>query len=66
MIAAGVAAKADVVLPPIFSGHAVLQRAAKVPVWGQAAPGEKIVVTLDRATASGVAAADGNGASTWI
>ncbi|MEQ1861029.1 MAG: sialate O-acetylesterase [Chthoniobacteraceae bacterium] len=37
-------AHADVKLPAIFSAHAVLQREASVPVWGWAAPGEKVRV----------------------
>ncbi len=31
---------------PVFSDHMILQRDAEIPVWGSAAPGEKIVVTL--------------------
>lgn len=46
-------------LPPLFSDHAVLQRADKVPVWGRGNPGENVSVTLDQATARGVAGADG-------
>ncbi|CAM3123632.1 sialate O-acetylesterase [Rariglobus hedericola] len=43
---------ADVTLPAIFSDHAVLQKSAKVPVWGRGEPGEKISVTLGSAKAS--------------
>lgn len=46
-------------LPSIFSDHAVLQKSAKVPVWGQADPGENVKVSLDGATAE--ATADANG-----
>ena len=35
---------AKVVLPPVLSSHMVLQRGMKVPVWGTAAPGEKVTV----------------------
>ena len=35
---------ADVKLPPVLSSHMVLQRGMKVPVWGTAAPGEKVTV----------------------
>ena len=35
---------ANVMLAPLFTDHAVLQRDIAVPVWGQAAPGEKITV----------------------
>ncbi|MEI6165628.1 MAG: sialate O-acetylesterase [bacterium] len=51
--------QAEVTLPPIFSAHAVLQKAAKVPIWGRAAPGEKVTVTLDKATAETTADATG-------
>jgi sialate O-acetylesterase len=33
-------------LPSLFSDHLVLHRAACVPVWGHAAPGEEIAVTI--------------------
>lgn len=33
-------------LPKVFSDHMVLQRDRVVPVWGSAAPGEKITVTF--------------------
>src|SRR5688572_10317858 len=39
-------AKSDVKLPAIFSDHAVLQREVKVPVWGTAAPGEEVTVSI--------------------
>lgn len=39
-------AAADVVLPPVFGDHMVLQRDRDIPVWGTAAPGERVVVTL--------------------
>jgi sialate O-acetylesterase len=39
-------ASADVTLPSIFSDHMVLQRAAVVPVWGWADPGEKVTVSI--------------------
>lgn len=37
--------RADVTVPPVFSDHAVLQHGVAVPVWGTAAPGEKVTVT---------------------
>ena len=37
---------------PLFSDHAVLQREVPVPVWGTAAPGEKITVTYRETIAS--------------
>jgi sialate O-acetylesterase len=38
---------ADVSLPKIIDSHMVLQRKAKVPIWGWATPGESVSVTLD-------------------
>ena len=38
------AVHANVVLPPVLSSHMVLQRGMKVPVWGTAAPGERVTV----------------------
>lgn len=40
------AARADVKLPAIFGDHMVLQRAAKIPVWGTADAGEKVTVKV--------------------
>jgi sialate O-acetylesterase len=37
---------AAVELPPVLSSHMVLQCDIPVPIWGSAAPGEKIVVTF--------------------
>ncbi len=39
-----VAGYAAIVLPPVLSSHMVLQRGMNVPVWGTAAPGEKVTV----------------------
>jgi sialate O-acetylesterase len=39
-------ARADVKLHPLFTDQMVLQRDAECPVWGTAAPGEKVTVTL--------------------
>jgi sialate O-acetylesterase len=39
-------AYADVQLSPIFGDRMVLQRAAPLPVWGEAAPGERVEVRL--------------------
>jgi sialate O-acetylesterase len=39
-------AHAKVTLPAMFTDHAVLQRDMPVPVWGQAAPGKEITVTI--------------------
>lgn len=42
-----------------FSSHMVLQSGKPVPVWGQAAPGESVTVTLGSQSKSATAAADG-------
>lgn len=46
-------------LPPIFSDNMVLQHDLSVPIWGQAAPGEKVSVKFKTQEKSTVA--DGNG-----
>src|SRR5471032_3357650 len=51
--------RADVKLPAIFGDHMVLQQEAKLPVWGWADPGEKIIVTFGAAKAETTAGADG-------
>jgi len=51
---------ADVSLPALFSDHAVLQRAEKVPIWGYADPGEEITITI--AGEKAMARADVHGA----
>ena len=52
-------ARADVTLPAIFSDHLVLQREAAVPIWGVAAPGEDVTVSVADQSKSGKAGADG-------
>ena len=52
-------ARADVKLPAIISDHMVLRRTAKVPVWGNAAPGEDVTVSLNGQTAKAKADAAG-------
>jgi sialate O-acetylesterase len=49
----------DLRLPKIFGDHMVVQRGVPIPVWGWAAPGEKIVVNLGGAVAAGTADKDG-------
>ncbi len=51
--------RGDVTVPAIFSDHMVLQREARVPVWGSAAPGEKVTVTLAGQSHSTTAGSDG-------
>ncbi len=52
-------ASAEVRLPSFFSDHAVLQQGVPVPVWGWAAPGEAVTVTLAGQTRTAKAGADG-------
>ena len=60
--AAAVAAwgvQAAVWMPHVFGDNMVLQRGQRVPVWGKAAPGEKVTVAFAGQTVSAVAGADG-------
>jgi len=52
-------ALADVKLPAIISDHMVLQKSAKVPIWGKADPGEQVTVTLNGQSAKATADAAG-------
>ena len=52
ILAASIAAHADVTLPKLLSSHMVLQRNMPIHIWGDAAPGEQITVDLHGATAS--------------
>jgi sialate O-acetylesterase len=52
----------QVKLARLFSDHVVLQRQKPIPVWGWAAAGEKVTVTLAGQTASAKADASGK----WI
>ena len=54
-----VAQAAPRLLDPMFADHAVVQRDRPIPVWGQAAPGAKVDVTLGPDHASATAGADG-------
>ena len=38
--------QAEVRLPAVISSHMVLQQGMPVPIWGSAAPGEKVIVTF--------------------
>jgi sialate O-acetylesterase len=51
---------ADVKLPAIFGDHMVLQQDGKIPVWGTAAPGEEVKVTVGTNSASATADQDGH------
>src|SRR5258706_15432476 len=52
-------ARADVKLPSVINENMVLQRDTKVPIWGTAAPGEKVTVTFSKQTVSATADAGG-------
>lgn len=51
--------RADVTLPSILSHHAVLQKSDRTSIWGKAATGEKVSVSLGGAHAETTAGADG-------
>lgn len=48
--------QAEVVLPPLFTDHAVLQAGDGTPVWGTARDGEQVTVSIGGVNASTVAA----------
>ena len=50
---------AEVKPSALFSDHVVLQSGMAVPVWGTAAPGERVTVTLNGQKQSATASADG-------
>ena len=52
-------ALAEVKLPAILSDHMVLEKAARVPIWGKADPGEQVTVSLNGKTAKASAGSDG-------
>lgn len=45
-LAASASLMATIELPPLFANHAVLQRGEPILVWGQATPGQSLVVEL--------------------
>jgi len=53
-------ARADVTLPSLFGDHMVLQRSVATAVYGQAASGESITVTIANHKATVVADSDGH------
>jgi len=59
LVQAGVA-RADVILASPFTSHMVMQREMKVPVWGTAAPGERITVEFAGQKQTVVADQDGH------
>ncbi|MGH7601730.1 MAG: sialate O-acetylesterase, partial [bacterium] len=52
-------ATAQIKLPAIFSGNMVLQRNAKIPIWGTAKPGQQITVTIHQQSKTSTADRDG-------
>jgi len=56
-------ALADVKLPALFADNMMVQRDARIPVWGTAAPGEKITIRLSDRKASATAGDDGKWAA---
>ena len=56
---AGSARAEEPVLDAMFQDHAVLQRNRPAPVWGRAAPGASVVVSLGDVRAQAVAGPDG-------
>jgi sialate O-acetylesterase len=52
-------ARGDVTLPALFGSHMVLQRDMKDRVWGKAAPGEEVSVSINGQTKTAKAGDDG-------
>lgn len=52
-------ARADVKLPALFGDNMILQRGVNAPIWGEAAPGEKVTVSIAGQTKTIMAGADG-------
>jgi sialate O-acetylesterase len=51
--------RADVVLAPLFTDHAVLQQGKPIPIWGTASPGETVTVLFHGETVSTKPGPDG-------
>ncbi|MEO6002623.1 MAG: sialate O-acetylesterase [Opitutus sp.] len=62
LLLAPLLAHAGITLGPGFKDHAVVQRGKPLPVWGQATPGEKLVVTFRGQTLNTTVDANGR----WI
>jgi sialate O-acetylesterase len=58
-LALAAAARAEVTLPAMFSEHMVLQADVAAPVWGWAAPGEEVSVSISGQTKTATANAQG-------
>ena len=59
-LAMAITASAEVKLPPVISSHMVLQRDMPAPVWGTAAPNEKVTVKFRDQQKETVADGKGN------
>lgn len=59
VLAFGITVKADVTLPPVISDHMVLQRDVAAPIWGKAAPGEEVSISIAGQMKKAVADAKG-------
>jgi sialate O-acetylesterase len=57
---AGSTAEAEIKLPAIFGSHMVLQRDQANPVWGKAAPGEQVTVSMGDQDLADTAGDDGS------
>src|SRR3954447_14323622 len=55
LLSVSIAARAEVRLPAIISDNMVLQQQTKVRIWGNANPGERVVVMLQQKSSSTVA-----------
>ncbi|MCW8133331.1 MAG: sialate O-acetylesterase [Planctomycetota bacterium] len=56
---AAASARAEVSLPAVFGDNMVVQREAKVPVWGKAEAGEDVTVTFGKQSVKATADKDG-------
>ena len=61
ILIAAIHAQADVKLPAVISDNMVLQRDAKVPIWGWAQPGEEVTVSVSWLRTQWSAKADKDG-----
>ena len=51
-------------LPAIISNHMVLEKSARVPIWGKGDPGEQVTVSMNGLSAKASAGADGKWSTT--
>src|SRR6185295_4081090 len=65
LLSVSIAARANVRLPAIISDNMVLQQQTKVRIWGNANPGERVVVTFQQKSSSAVADKQGHW-ETWL